>query len=63
MIIMVFIRPIQPTDWQGLYDLVNQVDKNLVGMYSSTKELVEDWVNTTEEGIWEVYIGQSMNWA
>lgn len=53
---MVFVRPIQLIDWQGLYDLINQVDKTLVGMYGSTKELVEDWINTIEKGIWEVYV-------
>lgn len=53
---MTTIRLIQSTDWQGLYDLVNQVDKSLVGMYSGTKELIEDWINTIEEGLWEVYV-------
>jgi RimJ/RimL family protein N-acetyltransferase len=56
VIAMVFIRPIQSTDWQGLYDLINQVDKTLVGMYASTKELVEDWISTIEDGIWEVHV-------
>jgi hypothetical protein len=56
LIAMVFIRPIQSTDWQGLYDIINQVDKTLVGMYASTKELVEDWINTIEDGIWEVHV-------
>ena len=53
---MVFIRQIQSTDWQGLYDLINHVDKTLVGMYTSTKEIVEDWINTIDVGIWEVYV-------
>ena len=53
---MVFIRPIQSTDWQGLYEIINQVDKTLVGMYASTRELVEDWINTIEDGIWEVHV-------
>ena len=56
LIAMAFIRQIQSTDWQGLYNLINQVDKTLVGMYASTKELVEDWINTIEDGIWEVYV-------
>lgn len=53
---MVFIRLVQSTDWQGLYNLIDQVDKTLVGMCASTKELVEDWINTIDDGIWEVYV-------
>ncbi|NHJ47801.1 MAG: GNAT family N-acetyltransferase [Asgard group archaeon] len=53
---MVSIRLIQPTDWQGLYNLIDSVDKSMVGMYSSTEELVEDWINTIDMGIWEVHV-------
>ena len=53
---MVEIRLLEKKDWQGLYDLVETVDKELVGMYSETEELVEDWVNTIMKGLWEVYV-------
>jgi len=53
---MLEIRLLKETDWQGLYELVDSVDKRLVGMYSETKELVEDWINAYEPGLWEVYV-------
>jgi RimJ/RimL family protein N-acetyltransferase len=53
---MIQIRLLQPGDRQGLIDLIEPVDKNLVGMYSETKELVDDWINTIEEGMWEVFV-------
>ncbi|NHJ32405.1 MAG: GNAT family N-acetyltransferase [Asgard group archaeon] len=53
---MIQIRILQPNDRQGLIDLIDPVDKNLVGMYSDTEELVDDWINTIDEGIWEVFV-------
>lgn len=53
---MVEIRSIEPDDWQGLYDLIEPVDKELVGMYGSTEDLVEEWINTIVSGVWEVYV-------
>ncbi|MBK5113851.1 MAG: GNAT family N-acetyltransferase [Candidatus Heimdallarchaeota archaeon] len=53
---MIQIRLLQPGDRQGLIDLIEPVDKNIVGMYSETKELVDDWINTIEEGMWEVFV-------
>ncbi len=50
------IRLIQSDDWQGLYDLIEPIDKQLVGMMSDTEELVEDWVNNIVMGLWEVYV-------
>ena len=53
---MIQIRLLQPSDRQGLFDLIDPVDKNLVGMHSETKELVDDWINTIDEGSWEVFV-------
>lgn len=53
---MIQIRLLEASDRQGLFDLIDPVDKNLVGMYSETKELVDDWINTIEEGMWEVFV-------
>ncbi len=53
---MVEIRLLSKTDWQGLYDIISEVDKELVGMFSETEELVEDWINSIEPGVWEVYV-------
>ena len=50
------IRLLQESDKQGLFDLVEQVNKELVGMYSKTRDLVDDWITTVELGIWEVYV-------
>lgn len=50
------IRLLHPDDWQGLYDLIEPIDKQLVGMMSDTEELVEDWVNNLVMGLWEVYV-------
>jgi len=40
----------------GLYNLIKPVNRELVGMVSNPEELVEDWINNIEEGIWEVYL-------
>lgn len=53
---MIQIRLLEKKDWQGLFDIVDSVDKTLVGMNSDTVELVDDWLNTIEIGIWEVYV-------
>ncbi len=53
---MLQIRLLQSDDRQGLFDLIDPVDKNLVGMYSGTNELVDDWIHTIDEGIWEVFV-------
>ena len=50
------IRLLHPDDWQGLYYLIEPVDRQLVGMLSNTEELVEDWINNIDMGIWEVYV-------
>ena len=50
------IRILQPDDWQGLYHLIEPVDKQLVGMMSETEELVEDWINNIVTGLWEVHV-------
>ncbi|NHJ86772.1 MAG: GNAT family N-acetyltransferase [Asgard group archaeon] len=50
------IRLVTLQDWQGLYDLIEPVDKKMVGMVTETEELVEEWINTITEGIWEVYV-------
>ena len=46
------IRILHPDDWQGLYHLIEPVDKQLVGMMSETEELVEDWINKIVAGLW-----------
>ncbi len=53
---MIQIRLLHANDRQGLFNLIEPVDKNLVGMHSETKELVDDWINTIEEGLWEVFV-------
>jgi RimJ/RimL family protein N-acetyltransferase len=53
---LIDIRPITTDDWYALYELIDQVDKDLVGRYSETEELVEDWINSIEERLWEVYV-------
>ncbi len=53
---MIQIRLLQPSDRKGLFDLIDPIDKNLVGMHSETKELVDDWINTIDEGSWEVFV-------
>jgi len=53
---MIQIRLLQSSDRQGLIDLINPIDKNLVGMYSETEELVDDWIDTIDEGLWEVFV-------
>jgi RimJ/RimL family protein N-acetyltransferase len=53
---MIQIRLLQPDDRQGLFDLIDPVDKSLVGMYSETNELVDDWIDTIDEGSWEVFV-------
>ncbi|MFW9924605.1 MAG: GNAT family N-acetyltransferase [Candidatus Thorarchaeota archaeon] len=50
------IRLLHESDWQGLYDLVEHVDKKMVGMLGEPHDLVEDWVNSIELGVWEVYV-------
>ncbi len=50
------VRLLHPDDWQGLYDLIDPIDKQLVGMISDTEELVEDWINNLVMGSWEVYV-------
>jgi ribosomal protein S18 acetylase RimI-like enzyme len=56
---MVTIRLIQQTDWKALHALIEPVDKQLVGMNTKTEELVEDWINTLDMGVWEVYVAIS----
>lgn len=53
---MIQIRLLEASDSQGLFDLIDSVDKKMVGMYSETKELVDDWINTIDEGLWEVFV-------
>jgi len=53
---MIQIRLLEESDWQGLYNLVKEVDKELVGMHGSTEELVNDWIHTIDIGIWEIYV-------
>ncbi|HUT80048.1 MAG TPA: GNAT family N-acetyltransferase [Candidatus Bathyarchaeia archaeon] len=53
---MIQIRLLEASDWQGLFNLVKEVDKDLVGMHSSTEELVDDWIHTIEMGVWEIYV-------
>ncbi|HUU77643.1 MAG TPA: GNAT family N-acetyltransferase [candidate division Zixibacteria bacterium] len=53
---MVEIRLLESDDWQGLFDLIETVDKKMVGMCSESEELVEDWINTIVMGLWEVYV-------
>lgn len=50
------IRLLHSDDWQGLYDLIEPIDKQLVGMMSDSEELVEDWINNLVMGLWEVYV-------
>ncbi|MHA1532185.1 MAG: GNAT family N-acetyltransferase [Candidatus Heimdallarchaeota archaeon] len=53
---MIQIRLLEASDRQGLFDLIDPVDKKMVGMHSETKELVDDWINTIDEGLWEVFV-------
>lgn len=53
---MISIRLLEKDDWIGLYNLIKPVNRELVGMISDPEELVEDWINNIEEGIWEVYL-------
>ncbi|MBN1328946.1 MAG: GNAT family N-acetyltransferase [Candidatus Heimdallarchaeota archaeon] len=53
---MIQIRLLEASDWQGLFNLVKDVDKDLVGMHNSTEELVDDWIHTIEIGVWEIYV-------
>lgn len=53
---MIQIRLLQPSDRKDLFNLVDKVDKDLVGMYTETDELVEDWINNIITGVWEIYV-------
>ncbi len=53
---MISIRLLEKDDWIGLYNLIKPVNREQVGMISDPEELVEDWINNIEEGIWEVYL-------
>ncbi len=53
---MLQIRLLEASDRQGLFYLIDPVDKKMVGMYSETNELVDDWINTIDDGLWEVFV-------
>ncbi len=54
--LMIQIRLLQPSDRKDLFNLVDKVDKDLVGMDTETDELVEDWINNIITGVWEIYV-------
>jgi ribosomal protein S18 acetylase RimI-like enzyme len=53
---MISIRPIKRSDKEDLYQLIQSVDKTLVGMYTSSQFLVEEWIHNLTNGLWEIYV-------
>lgn len=53
---MIEIRRFQLGEEKGLYALIEPVSKELVGIQIATKDLVEEWINGLEEGVWEIFI-------
>ena len=51
------IRFLESIDRRGLFNLINGIDRNLLGIKSKTKDLVNDWIGSIEEGLWEIYVG------